>query len=130
MGRPGDAARGRSAWRRGLWAETLCVWWLRLHGYGVVARRHVTGRGQGAGEIDLVVRRGGLVAFVEIKARRSLDEAAQALGPVQQRRLVRGAQAFLARRPELAECRLRFDAVLIAPWRIPRHIQDAWRDGS
>jgi putative endonuclease len=120
--------RGRAAWKRGLWGEGLAVWWLRLCGWRILARRHVTGRGSGAGEIDVVAKRGGMVAFIEIKARPSLDEAAAAIHPTQQRRLVRGAQSFLAARPELANCTLRFDALLLAPWSIPRHIQDAWRE--
>ena len=109
-------------------AEGLCVWVLRLKGYGIVARRHVTGRGSGAGEIDILARRGGVLAVIEVKARASLEEAAHALRPQQRQRLVRAATALLARRPDLADLALRFDAMLVAPGRWPRHVMDAWRD--
>lgn len=121
-----DPAR-TAARRRGVRAETLAAWWLRLKGYRVLATGFTLGRGRSAGEIDLIVRRGNVVAFVEIKARANLAQAAQAITPAQQRRIGQAARAFLARRPELAACVLRFDAVLITPAGIPRHICDAWR---
>lgn len=108
-------------------AETWAVAWLRLKGYRILARGHVAGRGTGAGEIDIVARRGRLVVFVEVKARASLDQAAQAVSIRQRRRIARGAEAFLARRPDLAGLDIRFDSVLIAPYNLPCHIVDAWR---
>jgi putative endonuclease len=117
----------QAARQRGRWAETLAVLLLRLKGYRVLARGMVTGRGSGAGEIDIVARRGGLVAFVEVKARRSLAEAAEAVSASQRRRIIRAAEGFLARRPELAGLAVRFDAVLVAPGRWPKHVTGAWR---
>jgi len=119
---------GHERARLGQRAEWLCAWVLRAKGYGIVARRHASHRGSGAGEIDILARRGGVLAVVEVKARRSLDEAAHALRAVQRRRLVRAAGAVLVRRPDLAGLALRFDAMLVAPWRWPRHVMDAWRD--
>jgi putative endonuclease len=113
--------------QRGHRAETLAAWFLRLKGYRVLARRLTTGRGTGAGEIDLIVRRGNVVAFVEVKARSDLAQAAAAITPHQQARLVRAARAYLGRHPELAACSCRFDAVLVVPRSLPRHICDAWR---
>jgi putative endonuclease len=78
------------------------VLWLRCQGYAILARRVTCGRGAGAGEIDVVARRAGLVAFIEIKARPSLEEAGGAITPRQRQRLRRGAEAFLARHPELS----------------------------
>jgi putative endonuclease len=113
--------------QRGRRAETLAAWWLRLKGYRVLARGHVTGRGTGAGEVDLIVRRGAVVAFVEVKARADRAGAAAAITAHQQARLVRAARAFMGRHPELAGCSCRFDAVLVVPGRWPCHICDAWR---
>ena len=62
------------------------------------------------------------MAFVEVKARASLDEAAYAVTPRQQGRIVNAAQAWLIAHPEHAEFELRFDAILIAPRRLPRHV--------
>ncbi|MGE5517664.1 MAG: YraN family protein [Bacteroidota bacterium] len=112
---------------RGRRAETLAAWWLRLKGYRVLARGFAIGRGSGAGEIDLIVRRGRVVAFVEVKARADLARAAAAITPAQQGRIARAARAFIANRAALADCVLRFDAVLVTPGAFPRHICDAWR---
>ena len=116
------AAR-RRAWRTGRWAETLCAWILRLKGYHILARD----RRDPVGEIDLLARRGRVVAAVEVKARRDLATAAEALGPRQRKRIARAAEAFLRARSDLAGCRLRFDVMLVARGRFPRHIMDAWR---
>jgi putative endonuclease len=116
------AAR-RAAWRRGHWAERLCLWQLRLKGYRILARRYRTP----VGEIDLIARRGGVLAAVEVKARDDLTSAGDAVGPRQQRRVARALQHFLAGRPDLARLSLRFDVMLVRPHRLPRHIADAWR---
>jgi putative endonuclease len=124
--RPRRGRDRRAARIHGRWAETLAVWWLRFAGYRVLARNfRVPG-----GEIDLIVRRGSVVAFVEVKARATYDTAAEALQPHQRSRIRNAARAFLVRRPELAELSLRFDVVLVMPRRLPRHVQDAWRDSA
>ncbi len=96
-----------------------------MKGYHVVARRHQTP----VGEIDLIVRRGRTVAFVEVKARPTLDMAAESIRLYQQSRIVRAAEAFLSRNPRLNGYDLRFDAVLIAPGRLPRHLPAAFDAG-
>ena len=83
-------------------------------GYRILAKRFRTPHG----EIDLVARRRNLLVFVEVKARASLDEAAYAVTPRQQRRIIDAAQAWLMAHPEHAEFDLRFDAMLIAPRRL------------
>ncbi|MBI2235669.1 MAG: YraN family protein [Magnetospirillum sp.] len=124
----------QAARQRGRFAEVLAVLLLRLKGFSILDRGMVSGRGSGAGEVDIVARRGRVLAFVEVKARPSTAEAAEAISARQRRRIVRGAEAFLARRPELAGLDIRFDAVLVAPGRWPRHVIAAWwpegrRDG-
>lgn len=108
---------------RGRWAEALAAWSLRLRGYRVLARRYRTP----VGEIDLVVRRRRLVAFVEVKARAELDQALGALNARQQARTRRAAEWFLLRHPGYADCELRFDLITVQPWRLPRHLSNAWR---
>jgi putative endonuclease len=115
-----------AAQRHGLWAERLAAWRLRLAGYRVVARNFRVG----VGEIDLIVRRGRTLAFVEIKARGDLATAAEAIRPLQQTRIRNAAAAFLARRPDLTALDLRFDVVLVARRQWPRHLPDAWRDSA
>lgn len=109
--------------RLGRRAEWLCVWRLRLSGYRVLGRRIRTP----AGEIDIVARRGTLLVFVEVKARRSGDDAAFALTEPQWRRIARAAEMFIARRPALGACAIRFDAMLVTPRGWPTHVIDAWR---
>jgi putative endonuclease len=115
--------RRRAAERRGHRAERHAAWLLRLKGYRILSRRH---RGP-VGEIDLVARRGRLLVAVELKARAALDTAAHAIDRRQQARIARALDHFLAANPAYAEFRIRFDAVLVAPGKLPRHIPDAWR---
>jgi putative endonuclease len=115
---PRIAAPARlAAFRTGLSAEGRAAAYLMLKGYRILARRFRSPYG----EIDIVARRRNLVAFVEVKARASLDEAAYAVTPRQQQRII-GAQAWLMAHPEHADFELRFDAMLIAPRRLPRHL--------
>ncbi len=111
------------AWQFGQFAETVCVLSLRLRGYRILARRYRTP----VGEIDIVAQRGQTLAIIEVKARETVDQAAEAIRPHQQQRIMRATEMFCQQRPNLSQCRLRFDAMLVAPWRIPSHICDAWR---
>ncbi|MFI5011712.1 MAG: YraN family protein [Hyphomicrobiales bacterium] len=116
------ADRRRRALRRGFRAETLALLFLMLKGYRPLARRY----GGKGGEIDLIVRRGRAVVFVEVKARDDLDMAAEAIGPGKRRVFARAAAHWLARNPWAASFDLRADAVLIAPRRLPHHIVAAF----
>jgi putative endonuclease len=111
-----------AAFRTGLSAETRAAAYLMAKGYRILAKRFRTPHG----EIDLVARRRNLVAFVEVKARATLDEAAFAVTPRQQQRIIDAAQAWLVAHPEHADFELRFDAILIAPRRLPRHLLAAF----
>ena len=117
-------ARRRAAYRRGHAGETLAAWRLRLAGYRILARRYRTK----LGEIDLVARRGGIVAFIEVKRRADLATGLEAVTPQARTRIGRAAELFIRRNPALAELALRFDVIVITPWAWPRHMIDAWRD--
>ena len=123
-GRPAKvAAPARvSAFRTGLSAENRAAAYLMAKGYRILARRFRTPYG----EIDLVARKRNQLAFIEVKARASLDDAAYAVTPRQQARIIDAAQAWLMTHPEHAEFELRFDAMLIAPRRLPRHLLAAF----
>jgi putative endonuclease len=116
------AAR-RAALRRGRWAERLAAWWLIAKGYRILARNQRTP----FGEIDLIARRGKVVALVEVKARVSRTDALDALRPMQQQRIARAGAWYVARRPPLQGLDVRCDLVIVPAWRGPTHLPDAWR---
>ena len=111
-----------AAFRTGLSAESRAAAYLMAKGYRILAKRFRTPYG----EIDIVARRRNLLAFIEVKARASLDEAAFAVTPRQQARIIAAAQAWLMAHPEHADFDLRFDAMLIAPRHLPRHLLAAF----
>jgi putative endonuclease len=113
-----DRHARRAAEERGRRAETVAAWLLRLKGYRILARRYTTP----VGEIDLIARRGGLVAFVEVKRRARLQDAAAAVTATGRRRVARAAAVWLAAHPAAAGLDLRFDVVIAAPRRLPRHL--------
>jgi putative endonuclease len=113
----------QKAERRGRLAELLCRWHLRLRGWRIVASHWRCP----SGEIDILARRGRVLAIIEVKARRDFAIAAESVLPRQRRRIARAALAFLTTRPDLAMLTLRFDVMLVAPPRPPRHLPGAWR---
>lgn len=110
------------AYRRGVFAETLAALLFRLKGYRIVARRYRTP----VGEIDLVALRGKRLVFVEVKRRKTAEDAAWTLPAKQRRRIVRAAQYWLASHPDVTGHDIAFDVVLTAPWPWPRHIENAF----
>ena len=110
-----------AAEKRGRGAETLACWYLRLHGWRILARR---ARVHG-GEVDIVARRGRTLAFVEVKARGSDEAAAFALDEWRLRRVVTAAERLAARFMRPGDD-VRIDAILIVPGRWPRHLTNIW----
>lgn len=117
----------RKAERRGRRGETLALLFLMLKGYRPLARRTKTR----LGEIDLVMRSpSGVLCFVEVKTRETLQAAAESIGPRQQARIANAAALYIAQRPGLAAKGVRYDAVIVGAGRMPRHLRDAWRSGG
>ena len=111
----------RAAERKGRFVENLALLLFLFKGYWPLARRYRTKRG----EIDLILRRGSLLVFLEVKLRSDHETAAHAISPSQKRRIEDAAQIFLSSHPHLQNLQLRFDAMLFSPR--PRHISDAFR---
>lgn len=116
------AARRRDRERAGRWAERAAMLILSLKGYRILARRARTPRG----ELDLVARKGRILAFIEVKFRRS--GRSQAVSDRQKRRIRAAAEAWLAGRPGLEPEGIRFDAFLLTRSGRFHHVRDAWRD--
>jgi putative endonuclease len=113
----------KAADRRGRHAETKAAAALAAEGWAVLAQRVRTP----AGELDLVAERDGLLAFVEVKARASLAEAAFALGARQRARLIAAAEAWMAVNPAHGAAGVRFDVLLVDAEGRVRRIADAFR---
>ena len=114
----------RAAEQRGRQGERIAGWWLRLKGWSILARRVRTP----VGEIDLIARRGAMVAFVEVKARKTgsaLDDA------IDERRLARVAAAAEAVAADWLRPGddMRIDVMLLAPGHRPRHLENVWHGG-
>lgn len=112
----------KRAERRGRWSEWTAAFFLMLKGYRILAMRYRVR----AGEVDIIARRGELVAFVEVKARRDLMAAVDAVTFASQDRIRAAGDHWLARQPDAARLSLRYDIVAITPWKLPRHYQGAF----
>ena len=110
------------AFRTGISAESRAAALLIAKGFRILARRWKSP----VGEIDIIARRRALLVFVEVKARDTLDDAAWAVSERQRMRIIAAAEAWLARNPDDRIQDIRFDAMLVAPGRIPRHIPAAF----
>ncbi len=116
------SARGRTSDKQGRRAEKLCIFFLRLKGYKIVAHRYKTHQG----EIDIVAVRGKSLAFIEVKSRPSPTAGLEAVSPDQQRRMCRTAALFHAHYRGYSQHNMRFDVMVVLPWHLPIHIQNAF----
>jgi putative endonuclease len=112
----------QAAEKRGRGAETWACWYLRLHGWRILARRaRVPG-----GEVDIVARRGRILAFVEVKARASDDAAGFALDQWRRWRVAVAAERLAPRFMREGDD-IRIDAMFIIPGRWPKHLPNVWQ---
>lgn len=119
----GAARDRRLAYRLGLSAETRAAWALRLAGYRILATRFKASQG----EIDLIARRGRLIAFVEVKARATREAAVEALDDRTARRIAAAADWWILKNPAYRDFDQRFDLVAVVPGRWPHHMTDMFR---
>ena len=122
LGKAPPRPERQEAFQLGLSAESRAAALLIAKGFRILARRFKTR----VGEIDIIARRRHLLVFVEVKARGDLDEAAFAVTPRQRQRIAAAAEAWLAVHGDKAFRDMRFDAILVAPGKLPRHIQGAF----
>lgn len=123
VGRGRNTEQRQRSQRWGRWAEWFAAGLLIIKGYRVVAWRYKTP----VGEVDLTVRRGGTIVFVEVKARGRVEDAAAAVTSRQQKRIVRAAEHWLSHNEKLAHLDLRFDVILVATAIRAHHLKDAFR---
>lgn len=116
-------ARGGTARRSGRRAEVVAVAWLMAKGYRILGFRLKTPQA----EIDVLAKRGAVLAVVEVKSRTSLEVALDTVTFDQRDRLRRAGAQLAANRPGLSACAVRLDLMALAPGKLPRHIPDAWK---
>ena len=117
-----DRLARQTHYRHGRWAEWLAVALLMMRGYRILGRRQRTP----FGEIDVVARRGGRVAFIEVKLRRTLAEAEASLTPRQAERIGRAAECWMNGHRAFQDHEMGMDLVLVVPWAWPRHLRNAF----
>ena len=122
--RPKPAPRPErvKAFQLGLSAESRAAMLLVAKAYRIMARRWKTP----FGEIDIVARRRRALVFVEVKARDTIDEAVEAVTERGKRRIVGAAEFWLASHPADANAEIRFDVIVVAPGKMPRHVVNAF----
>lgn len=121
----GESRRRRGVWarRRGRWAEALAVAYLRLKGYRVLERNWRSK----LGEIDILARKGNVLALIEVKIRADAGLASGAVLMPQRQRLMRALGHYLKTRPALSGLDLRCDVIALGRFGWPVHLKDAWR---
>ncbi|WP_373503177.1 YraN family protein [Aestuariivirga sp.] len=112
----------REAEDAGRAAEVLALWYLRLKGWRLLVHRYKCP----VGEIDLVMRKGDTTAFIEVKARATLDGAVESVTPRQAKRISAAARSYIGRDRKAALQACRFDIVAVSPYHWPRHIENAF----
>ncbi|MDP2734093.1 MAG: YraN family protein [Hoeflea sp.] len=118
----GKLDRKRRFERKGRRAEWLAALALMLKGYRIRALRYKTP----VGEIDLIARKGDLIALVEVKARADLLSGVDAVSYPAQRRIEAAGALYISRQPDSVRLSWRCDIVVVSPWRWPRHVEDAF----
>ena len=108
--------------KRGHFAEVVALTFLRLKGYRLLAQRFKTPQG----EVDLIMRRGDVTAFIEVKARGSHDHGVEAVTITQSKRISAAARFWMARDKISNRNFCRFDIVVVSPYLLPHHIENAF----
>ena len=107
----------------GILSEYFAVLILLLKGYQIIRHRYKSN----AGEIDLIAKKGGIIIFIEVKARNNIDNIHEVITEHQKNRITRSASVFVAQNSRLSQFNMRFDVILIAPRTLFfKHITNAW----
>lgn len=120
--REASTRKRRRAQRLGHWAEWRAALALLIKGYRIIAIRHKTK----LGEIDLIARKGDLIAIVEVKARKTVSQAVDSVSWSGQKRIASAADLWLGKQRDASRLSVRFDIVAVCPLRWPVHFKDAF----
>lgn len=117
-----EGRRRRKAERWGHVAEWLGALFLLARGYRILAVRYKTK----LGEIDIIVRKGNVIAFVEVKSRRDPQAAVDAVTDTAKRRIQGASDLWISRRRDAHLLTRRYDILAFSGWKLPTHFIDAF----
>ena len=106
----------QTSYQVGLYSEFLARWFLRFHGYRILKSRYVTGKNTNRAEIDIIAKRKNTIVFVEVKSRKTIPAAWEAITPTQSGRLRRAAETFLVNHHWSGDAR--FDVIIVCGYKI------------
>jgi len=111
-----------TSYQKGIWSEKFAKGFFMAKGYIVLAERFKTP----FGEIDLILKRGNKIVFLEVKMRQTIEMALESIHERNQNRVFDAAKLYLQQNPQYNDCEFGFDALAMAPYTWPRHIPNAW----
>ena len=117
-----ETKRRQRAERWGQFSEWIAALYLLCKGYRIIAMRYKTK----SGEIDIIAKRGKLITMIEVKARKTVQEAIDAVSPTAQKRINNATDIWLSRQKNPHLYSIRFDIIAVRPWRWPSHFKDAF----
>jgi len=116
-----EKANKIQAYKFGLFSETITCFFLRIKGYKILERRYKTN----LGEVDIIAKKSGVIIFIEVKARKNGET--DVLAQHQMKRIIKSGELFIAKHRQFASFDLRFDLIIIRPFKLPEHIINAWQ---
>lgn len=124
-----EISKKKKAYKYGIAAERIAAVFLRFKGYRIIAQRYKNPKG----EIDILAVKGKTLAIIEVKARKNFSDCAYSIPYWKQKKILGAVEWLMAGGGKIAglagvsERIIRFDAILIVPRKLPRHLKDAWR---
>ncbi|MEM6415757.1 MAG: YraN family protein [Pseudomonadota bacterium] len=115
----------QTAERSGRVAEWVVALYYRLSGARILTRRFK----RRSGEADIIAFKNGTLIIVEVKRRRTIDAAIEAVTLANRRRIEQVTASYQAHRPQFAHCGVRYDIAAMAGYRLVI-LKDAWRQGE
>ena len=106
----------KTSYQIGLYSEFLARWFLRFHGYRILKNRYITGKNTNRAEIDIIAKKKNTIVFIEVKSRKTISAAWDAITPTQSARLRRAAETFLINKRWMGNAR--FDVIVVCGHKI------------
>ena len=113
--------KSKNTYRTGIWAEYYAAFRLVIRGYYILNFRYKTK----VGEVDIIAKKGHIIAFIEVKYRQSLDDGVSAISLKSRSRIRRASEHFILGKQTESHT-LRFDVIAINNKLKMRHIENAF----